>query len=196
METKYRKFERRSELLGRATPLCGATDEDTDESPVYMLQSGLPLFAAKKGYVEITISHPYTDSFTILSSDKQKKLYDKIWTETMAAIGIEHKETHRHVYEFNKAGMIHCHGYVTMSAKPFFVNGLLADLAKAVHKQMPVKKYQNYHTYKPRALDSDKARYYTPQVVLQYRYDGEMRDGKNAFTYWCNYLDKDILPDM
>lgn len=151
----------------------------------------IPPEVASGGHLEITLAYPQTDSFCNASSDKQKKLYSKLFNDMMNAIPFEYRVTAKYVFEFFKSGHIHLHGYIKLHPdRKFFIVGLLADVAKKWHSLLPVKKYQRYHLYNGKNLYSDYDRYKAPSICLQWRSEDAQRDQRPALESWIEYMNK------
>jgi len=164
---------------------------DTPKSEGGGLLGSIPPEVTRGGHVEFTLAYPQIDAFCNATSDKQKKLYTKLFNDTLSAIAPEYKAYALHVFEFFKTGHIHMHGVLKLTNdKPFFLIGLIADLAKKWHSLMPVKKYQRYHVYNGKHLYSDLNRYKAPSICIQYYYDGQTIAGESALVRWIQYMNK------
>lgn len=144
---------------------------------------------SNKGHVEITMTHPLTDSWSNMNTDKQKAWYKNAFRQltTYLTDYLESAEIH---FEYHSNGHVHAHALIIMNEKKFFIVGLLADLAKMYHSSLPKQKFKRWHIYNEKFMYKDMNRYCAAPITIQYRYSEEKRDGILAIDVWKKYIHK------
>lgn len=153
------------------------------ESPI--LGGDSPNEGGSYALLEITMNYPRTTRFKNSSTQEQKNLYRILWEKLICFKGMDHIDyfNSRYTYEVCKSGHVHLHGalYLRVPAL-YYVNGLLADCARAFLKMMP-KRYSNYSDA---YMHVDWDKYTCPSICIHH----VDTTNKERVIEWETYIDK------
>jgi len=134
-------------------------------------------------FIELTLNHPRNTRFNNMTSDMQKKLYDKIFsamTETrpLPLCGMKVER----VFEYCKTGHVHLHANITYTLPKgkYYPMGIVGDLAKR-YLRLIKQVYQEKNCY------PEFNRYRCPSIVVQYNEDVKRRDVWLAYMHKASY---------
>lgn len=131
-------------------------------------------------HLEITLNHPRTSKFVNMTSDEQRKLYDKMFSKMMQHLPEPLCETHiTKVYEYCKSGHVHLHACVEYKlSKAHFPMGLIADTVKRWLNQIK-------QVYQEKNCFTEFNRYRSPSITCQY-----FQNNKERKAVWLEYMHK------
>lgn len=135
--------------------------------------------------LEITLNFPRTTSFKNACTEKQKKLYDRIWRIMIHSKGQDRLDLRtRRTFELCNSGHVHLHGILYLRVpQNFYINGLIADLARTYLSLLP-KKFSQYHDH---FMFNQFNRYRCPSIVIQY---DDFNSDQKRIMEWETYIDK------
>jgi len=130
--------------------------------------------------LEITLNHPRTPKFCNMTSDEQRKHYDKLFDKIKTYLPEPLCEQHiSRVFEYCKTGHVHLHACIDYKLKDIhFPMGLVADVCKrflTTIKQV----FQERYCY------PEYNRYRSPSIVCQY-----FQDDIKRREVWIEYMYK------
>lgn len=139
------------------------------------------------GFFEITLNHPRTDKFALLTQADQKKVYSMAWSKLLSLLRLAHPADlveADYYYEFCKSGHVHLHGWMLLGNTCQIVPiGYVADLVKTWLNVLPSIKYHNYKHYSDKSMSKVYCRYESPSICCTYRYLDETEDIERWKSY-------------
>jgi len=163
-------------------------DEIIESKARAFLGSPRQISVVPTGYLGFTLNYPRTTKFINANSVQQKTLYNNWIMSFKNTLGMQNDTDCVFRFEYCKSGQVHAHGYITLYAKDYFINGAVSDFSKAVLSHLPCK----HNKFKEGCMYPDMFRYKCPSVCIQH-YDADKKDetDKSSIEYWKQYIKKD-----